>query len=229
METKRVILSLGGSLIIPEAVSSEMLKGFRELILRKVEEGFEFVIFTGGGNTARLYMDGLRGIKDTTDADLDWIGIHGSRLNAQLVRAMFGDLAAEEIIVDPTVSFEMTTPIRIGAGWKPGWSTDYDAVQVAVTVGAGMVVNLSNIEYAYTADPKQDPTAIPILETTWSEFQKIVGTEWKPGLNAPFDPIAAKLAAEHSKTVIIANGKNLENVEAIIDGTEFIGTVIRPD
>jgi uridylate kinase len=229
METKRVILSLGGSLIIPETVNSEMLKGFRDLIVRKVAEGFEFVIFTGGGNTARLYMEGARGVKDMTDAELDWLGIHSSRLNAQLVRAVFGELAAEEIIVDPTLPVEMTTPVRIGAGWKPGWSTDYDAVQVAVTVGADMVVNLSNIEYAYTADPKQDKTATPIKETSWSEFQKIVGTEWKPGLNAPFDPIAAKLAAENKKTVIIANGQNLQNVEAIIDGGEFIGTIIRPD
>jgi uridylate kinase len=173
-------------------------------------------------------MEGARGVKEMTNDELDWLGIHASRINAQLVRSIFGELADPEIIVDPTLDVEMRTPIRIGAGWKPGWSTDYDAVMVAVTIGAQQVVNLSNIDYAYTADPKVDPNAERIEETTWPEFQKIVGTEWRPGLNAPFDPIAAKLAKEHGLTVIIANGNKMDNVEAIVDGKEFVGTVIRP-
>lgn len=231
MEKKRIILSLGGSLIIPEQVNGSLVGQFRDLIVRKVQEGFEFVIFTGGGNTARLYMEGARaaaGENDVTDAQLDWLGIHASRLNAELVRTAFGELAAEHIIVDPTLPVEMTKPVVLGAGWKPGWSTDYDAVMVAATIGAQRVVNLSNIDYAYTGDPKTDPTATPITETTWNDFQDIVGTEWKPGLNAPFDPIAAKLAREHGITVVIANGNKLENVEAIIDDTEFTGTIVRP-
>ncbi len=223
---KKIVLSLGGSLIVPDGIQSEFLKSFRDLIVSKFDT-HRFVIFTGGGAVARTYMDGGKAVIDMTNDQLDWLGIHASRLNAQLVRTIFDDYAAEEVIIDPTISIPMEKPITMGAGWKPGWSTDYDAVSVAVANGIDRVVNLSNIEYVYDKDPNEFDDAKRIIETTWSDFRKIVGNEWKPGLNAPFDPIAAKLADENSIEVVVADGKNIENLEAIIDGKEFIGTCIK--
>lgn len=223
---KKVVLSLGGSLIVPEAVQGEFLLQFRKLIESRVHDT-QFVIFTGGGNTARLYQDGLRAALETADdASLDWIGIHSSRLNAQLLKTLFGDKAADEIIEDPTLTVDLNTPVRIGAGWKPGWSTDYDAVAFAAGHSIDRVVNLSNIKYAYDKDPKQFDDAKPIYETTWEQFQKIVGDTWKPGLNMPFDPIASKLASEKGIEVVIADGINLANLENILDDTKFEGTRI---
>jgi len=223
---KKIVLSLGGSLIVPQEVQGEFLAGFQERIESHLSE-LQFVIFAGGGNTARLYQNGLRqAVPETVDAGLDWIGIHASRLNAQLLKLLFADHAAEEIIEDPTLQVELNTPVRIGAGWKPGWSTDYDAVAFAAGHGIERVVNLSNITYAYDKDPKQFDDAQPITETTWAEFRKIVGDEWKPGLNMPFDPIASKLAQEKGIEVVIADGTNLDNLELILKGEAFEGTRI---
>lgn len=222
---KKIVLSLGGSLIVPDGIQADFLREFRALILDHLTD-YQFVIFTGGGAVARTYMDGARAVMDMTDEQLDWVGIHASRLNAQLVRQLFLEQAAEEVIVDPTVPLTLDTPVTLGAGWKPGWSTDYDAVQVAVTNGIDRVVNLSNIAYVYDKDPNQFSDAKRIEDIAWADFRTIVGSEWKPGLNAPFDPIAAKLAEEHGLEVIVADGKNIPNLAAILADQSFEGTRI---
>ena len=45
-------------------------------------------------------------------------------------------------------------------------------------------------------------------------------------MNAPFDPIASKLAQDLDITVKIVNGKNLANLELALDGKPFVGTTI---
>jgi uridylate kinase len=93
-------------------------------------------------------------------------------------------------------------------------------------VGAKKVINLSNIDYAYDKDPNKFPDAEIIKESTWGDFRKLLPTEWDPGLNAPFDPIAAERAEELGLEVVIMNGKNIENLKKYLDGGEFVGTVI---
>lgn len=223
---KKIVLSLGGSLIVPEKVQGHFLHDFKACIESYIDT-MQFVIFTGGGNTARLYQEGVQDALINHDSDsLDWIGIHASRLNAALLQLIFEKNAAREIIEDPTLSVELDTPIRIGAGWKPGWSTDYDAVAFAAGHGISRVVNLSNIAYAYDKDPKQFDDARPIEEIEWADFRSIVGDVWKPGLNMPFDPIASQLAQEKGIEVIIADGTNLSNLVAIIEEKPFTGTRI---
>lgn len=220
------ILSVGGSLICPDEVDAEFLKKFRNLILKKVKQGNKFYIICGGGKINNRYNEAAQKITKISDVNLDWIGIYASRFNAQLIRTIFGDLAYQEIIIDPTKKIKTAKPIVIGAGYKPGWSTDYDAVMIAKVSGAKTVINLSNIDYAYTDDPKVNPEAKPIKNTSWKEFRKIVGDEWKPRMNKPFDPIASKLAEKNKIKVIIMNGRNLENFAKCLEGGKFIGTVI---
>ena len=57
-------------------------------------------------------------------------------------------------------------------------------------------------------------------------IRAMVGDEWVPGKNAPFDPIASRLAQEAGIKVICADGRNTENTLAILNGEAFEGTVI---
>lgn len=223
---KKTILSLGGSIIIPGEIQTEFLGAFRTLIEEKVGDGYEFVIFCGGGNTARLYQGAAKELAGADDEQLDWLGIRASWLNAHLMKTVFGELAYDDIIVDPTEERTLDKPITIGGGWKPGWSTDYDAVTFAAKHDFDRVVNLSNITHAYDKDPSKHDDAEKIEDITWDDFRKIVGDEWKPGLNMPFDPIASKMAQEENIDVIIANGTNLPNLRAILEGSDFEGTHI---
>ena len=91
---------------------------------------------------------------------------------------------------------------------------------------ATKIINLSNIAKVYTDDPRKNPDAKPIDSISWSDFRKMVGDEWVPGKNAPFDPIASRLAQESNIKVICADGRNTENTLAILEDGKFEGTVI---
>jgi uridylate kinase len=221
---KTFVLSLGGSIIVPDKVDIGFLKAFRKLILKHPDT--RFVIVCGGGMLCRKYQEAAKKINMPTQADLDWIGVKATWINATLVRAIFSDIAYEKVIVNPTERFKTDKKVIIAGGWKPGWSTDTDAVHLAKQLGAHALVNLSNIDYAYTDDPRKNPNAKKIEKTTWKEFRKIVGDKWIPGGNFPFDPVASKLAEEIKLKVIITKGTDLKNLDNILSDKKFKGTVI---
>ena len=95
---ERVVVSVGGSLIVPDGIDTDFLIRFKALILDKVEKGFSFSIIAGGGKTARRYQEAAHIVTPLSQADLDWIGIHATRLNAQLLRNIFVGHAHPHII-----------------------------------------------------------------------------------------------------------------------------------
>lgn len=224
-----IILSLGGSLIIPNGgINSSFLKEFSAFIRRHVANGRRFFIIAGGGATARHYIDGaIEVIENVTNEDLDWLGIHSTRLNAHLVRTIFRDIARPQIIehYDEKVDIE-DYPVIIGSGWKPGWSTDYCAVSMALNYGAKKIINMSNTDGVYDKDPHKDSSAQRFDHITWQDYRQMIGDSWTPGLSAPIDPVAAKLSDEQDLTVVTLDGKNLENLENAIEGNQFVGTTI---
>jgi len=222
-----VVISLGGSLITPDHIDIEFLKKFERLIVKHVHDGTRFVIICGGGKTARNYQYAAANVGELLRDDLDWIGIHSTRLNAHLLRTIFRDHAHPNIVKDPTKKLSVKDNILIASGWKPGWSTDYCAVMLAKKFKIKRVLNLSNIDYVYDKDPKKHKGAKHIKHITWKDFRKLVGNKWDPGLNAPFDPVASRLADELGLEVIITNGRDVKNLDNILNDKKFKGTIIR--
>jgi len=218
-----LVISLGGSIIVPGEIDKVFLKKFREIILRL--EQTRFMIICGGGKICRNYQKAAKEIADVSKEDLDWIGISATRMNAELVRSIFGEEAYQKVIHDPDEEIDGSNRVVIGAGFEPGSSTDLRAVQLAKRLGAVRVINMSNIDYVYSADPKKDPNAERLTEISWSDFRKLVGNEWDPGLNMPFDPIASKEAEELGLKVIVI-GNDITNLEKLLKGEAFKGTII---
>ncbi len=243
MATK--VLSVGGSIIAPDSPDVKFLSEFSKMAAQWLEENPDsrLILVAGGGAPARVYQNAYRDVAKTysdsqknvlgfaTEADTnyacDWLGIMATRLNAQILKTVFGPLCPQDVVTDPTCVNEFKGKVLVAAGWKPGFSTDNDAVLLAEKFNADTVVNLSNIEKVYTDDPRKNPDAKPIDQISWSEFRKMVGDEWVPGKNCPFDPIASKKAQELNLTVICAAGKNIENIKAILDGKAYIGSTIK--
>lgn len=226
---KTFVISLGGSIIVPEEVDDIFLKAFKERIEKflKKNEDVRLVLVSGGGFTAREYQSALRSTIGKNPDLEDWLGIYATRLNATLLKSIFHECAEDEIVINPTdenISFDKR--ILVAAGWKPGFSTDTDATYLAIRFKAKTIINLSNIKKVYTDDPRKNPDAKPIDTITWKDFRKIVGDEWVPGKNAPFDPIASKLAEENGLSVIAADGRDLDNLIDILEGKKFEGTLI---
>ncbi len=220
------IISLGGSLIVPDEIDVPFVSAFKQLIEKEVASDKSFILITGGGKICRRYQKAGTEISGLSNEELDWLGIHVTRLNAEFMRIVFGSAAHPNIIIDPTTGGSIKESLAIGAGWKPGWSTDFVAVLMAKTLGAKRIVNLSNIDYAYDKDPNKYPDAKKIEKISWKEFREIIPAEWSPGVNTPFDPIAAREAEELGIEVAIMNGKNLANLESYLNGRVFQGTVI---
>lgn len=224
---KNFVLSLGGSLIVPkEGIAVPFLARFKKLVARHVRRGRRFIIVCGGGATARTYQAAAGRIARPSRDELDYIGIAATALNAQLVRTLFGKMAHPSIITDPRSPLPRSAAVVIGAGWRPGCSTDYDAVLLAKKFGAGTVVNFSNITYVYDKDPRDFADAKPLKALSWRDYCGKFGCRWKPGLNSPFDPVAAKAAKKAGLKVIVADGRDLANIDRIIAGQPFQGTVI---
>lgn len=222
-----IIISLGGSLIIPLEIDVDFLRDFRSLILAQVAQGKKFIIITGGGKICRKYQEVAKMLSSPNNDDLDWIGIASLRLNAELLRVIFGEYAHSEVINNLSKKFSSDKSIIIGAAFEPGKSTDLDAVLAAKNVGAKKIINLSNTDYVYDSDPKKNPNARKIEKISWTDFRALIPKEWNPGLNSPFDPVASEMAEKEGMAVMIMNGKPIDNLAKCLNGEEFLGTVIK--
>ncbi len=220
------VLSVGGSLIYPpEGIDTKFINSFAVYIKKEIHENKRFILVTGGGQGARDYIKAGKKLKIDKDHQ-DLLGITATRQNALLLKAYFKNSVYSEIITRPNIKINYKQKIAIAGGWRPGRSTDYVAVLLAKTYGADTVINLSNIDYVYDKDPKIKG-AKKIKNLTWSDFRKIVGNKWTPGKNAPFDPVAARLAMNSGLKVIIVNGKKINNLKKCLNNEKFIGTTIK--
>jgi uridylate kinase len=228
METREsIVISLGGSIVVPDMPDPDFIIAFRDLILKHVQKGKRFFIIVGGGKTARRYQEALRNTIDPTNEDLDWIGIYSTHLNAQLVRLSFGAHAPSDIVTDPAIVPSLSQEVIIGAGWKPGCSTDMDAVLTAEEINAKKLINLSNVSYVYDSDPKKNPNAKKFENLSWHDYRSFIPEEWVSGMNSPFDPIASKKAEELGLEVAFIAGQDLASLENYLNGESFTGSVIR--
>lgn len=219
------IISVGGSLIVPDEINLSFLKSFRSLIDRQTRKRKKFIVVCGGGKTCRRYQKAAS-LFSRNQREIDWLGIKASVLNAYLVKIVFGNLAHPKIMQDPLKKINFKEKVLVAAGFKPGHSTDYDAVLLANNFGAERVLNLTDINYVYDKDPDKYKNAHPIKKISWTDFRKLLPRKWKPGLNTPFDPIASKKAEKLGLEVVILNGKRIKQVENCLIGKDFIGTKI---
>jgi uridylate kinase len=223
------VISLGGSIVAPEGVDENFLRDFISLVRSFLaeDEKRRLILVVGGGGPARIWQRAYRELcGGGDDLAADWIGIMATRLNAQLIKALMGEWCTQEVVTDPTQVEPFTGRVLTAAGWKPGFSSDYDAVLLAERFRADRVINLSNIEQVYTEDPKKNPQAKPIDRISWADFRALVGDTWVPGKNVPFDPVASRHAAKIGIQVICAAGRNMENLKKILAGEPFLGTII---
>ncbi|MEK7181292.1 MAG: UMP kinase [Patescibacteria group bacterium] len=240
---KTIVISLGGSIIYPESIDIIFLKKFNKFIRKFIKRDYKFVIVTGGGKPARIFQEAAAEISRISNDDKDWIGIHTTRLNAQLLRTIFKDVADPEIIdakeksieraktkktsvAKPRINANLWYGVTIGSGWRPGWSTDYIAASIAADFGVKEFINAGKPAYVFEKDPKKFPKAKKFEKLSWGEYRKLIPSKWIPGFNSPVDPIAAKLCQKEKMAAIVINGKDLRNFGNLLDGKNFKGTIV---
>lgn len=229
MSSRTLVISLGGSMIVPEDIDVAFLRRFKQTIEQHLARTTDrIVIIAGGGSICRRYNRAALAIGGAASEDQDWIGIAATWLNAELVRVMFRSDAHPRVLQDPTARASTRKRILVSRGWKPGHSSDMVAVEFARTYGASTVINFSNVSHVYSADPQKDARAIPIEDLTWREYVKLIPRTWTPGMNTPFDPIASRNAQKYGMSVFILSDPSCKQLAKALKHQPFVGTRIHP-
>lgn len=224
------VFDLGGSVVNPGDLDASFLKLLRNFYIGQVKKGKRFALVVGGGLITRVYQNFLKDHFGVSPEDLDRVGIIPTLLNAELIRVILKAYAYPFVLESPYEKIKQSesTPIFVFSGWKfhTGWSTDYVSLLVAKRFGVKEVLSLTNIKGAYEVKrgKMQSGKVIPLL--TFDEYQKMIGSEWIPGMKVPFDPIATREARQERIRAVILDGTDLENLASYLEGKEFVGTVI---
>lgn len=221
-----IVVAMGGSLLIPEKIDIDFLKKLKDMVKHFTEEGYQIALVIGGGKTARYYQSALREFDHVDNTDLDWVGIKSIHLNCELVKRAFSDLDVyQNIVLKPDDIKGVENSLIIIGAWEPGCSSDTDAVEIAHVIGANRIINFSNTSHVYSDDPHKNPNATRFDKLSWNEYRNLIPHEWTPGMPAPFDPIASKIAQDYNISVAVL-GASVENLENYLLEKEFEGTII---
>jgi uridylate kinase len=216
----KIVISLGGSVIVPKELDIKFLREFTKLI-NKYKRKHKFSIVCGGGYTARIYTKKAKELGLSTK-EAHELGISATHLNAQFIAKILN------------VKFSKEHPLKIGkmrgivisGGYKPGWTTDTDAALIAKSMKADMLINITDVKGIYTKDPDKYKNAKLIPRMNWEEFEKMFGKKITgAGKHYVFDPLAGQICKKNKIKVIVI-GKDLKNLERILSSKKFVGTTI---
>ncbi|MEK6945229.1 MAG: UMP kinase [Nanoarchaeota archaeon] len=222
---KLVIMSLGGSIIIPEDVDKEFLLKFKKLILRNTNK-CKFIIVCGGGSLARKYIAAL---KDKPNIIRGVAGISATRTNAKFMSLFFDQDPEKEV---PRKFNEVRELIKKqdivfcgGLELKPHQTTDTNAADLAAAFKVPFI-NLTNVLGLYDKNPRKNKSAKFISRISWKEFHKMANSiKFEPGQHFVLDQEASEIILKNKITTYIL-GKNAKNLENYLNGKSFKGTVI---
>jgi len=222
----KIAIKLGG-FSFPEDPAVEKIRTYANLIARFQREGNRIVIVTGGGKNARKYIEAARKL-GASETLCDQIGILVARLNAQLLITSLGDSAYPEVpesIEELRHFFEVGKVVVMG-GLQPGHSTNAVAALAAETIGASLLINVTNVDGVYTADPKKDPKAKKIDEISTDKLLSLTSSKHiSAGSYELMDPVSVRIIERSHIPTWIVSGEDLENIVRVMKG-EHVGTKV---
>jgi len=221
------VISLGGSLIVPEEINKHFLHKFKK-ILEKNYRDYKFIIVCGGGTIARKYIDSLLDEKLSKYA-LSKAGIMATRMNAQLIMQLFGKEANDKLplnMKEVANNINKNKIVVCGAlRFTKNATSDTTAAKLAGYLKTPFI-NMTNVKGLYTSDPRKNKNAKFIPRISWKAFEKeALKLKMTPGQHFVLDQKAATYIKKHkTKTYIIDS--SLKNLENLLKSKKFIGTII---
>ena len=225
---KKVVLSLGGSVLIP-ALEEHRIARYAT-VLQEIAGYARLYVVVGGGGEARRYIAAAREM-GCSEALADEIGVAVTRINAMLLAGALGDAACPLIAESQAeaMAYGATGRIILMGGVTPAQTTDAVAAVLAERCGADLMVNLTSVDGVYTADPRIDPAARRLARITPEKLLEIVSTgSLVAGANTVIDMIAAKVIQRSGIPLLVIDGRDPGNLAtALLSGTHKGSLVIR--
>jgi len=229
MAKKVVVISLGGSLIVPNKINIEFLNEFKKVLLKNTKK-YKFVLVCGGGKTARTYIQGLEQQKIKQKQYFQsLLGISTTRLNARFMTYFLGKDAHQGIPHDmKTIKHLLRINNIVFCGalrYAKNETSDGTSAKVANYFKSDFI-NLTNVKGLYDKNPKKFRTAKFIPEISHKNFLKMAKKiEFKPGQHFVLDQNAAKIIKNYNvKTYIL--GPDLKQLSNVLNNKHFVGTLI---
>lgn len=226
MEKEVIVISLGGSLIVPEKIDINFLNKFKKVI-KKNSNKYKFIINCGGGSVARKYISALR--QSGANQKMQSLsGIAATRLNARFMSYFFGKDPNKGIphkTKQVKKALKKQNIVFCGAlKYEPNQTSDSTSAELAKKFKAKFI-NLTNVKGLYTGDPKKNKKAKFISEICYKDFDKMANkSKYQPGQHFVLDQTASKIIMQNKiPTYIIGNLKQLDN---FLRNKRFIGTTI---
>ncbi|MCK5150078.1 UMP kinase [Candidatus Pacearchaeota archaeon] len=228
MKKKVIVLSLGGSLIIPDKIDTTFLKEFKKIILKNTKK-YKFIIVCGGGSIARKYISALREIKIKEHLQ-SLSGISATRMNARFMNYFFN--------INPEHGIPHTMKVLkkyiknqdiIFCGaleYKPRQTSDSTSAEIAKHFKSDFI-NLTNVQGLYDKNPKKYKNSKFIKQISWKDFDIIANKmKFKPGQHFVLDQTASKMILKNKITTYIV-GQNMKQLDNLLNNKKFKGTIIK--
>lgn len=223
----KVVVSLGGSVIVPDDNDDAFLKRFSEMISSLCDR-YQLYLVCGGGKIARYYIKVGRNL-GLPENDLDEMGILSTRINATLVAYSLGETSVGKVPTDILEAhrLEKKGKVVVMGGTVPGHTTDAVSAMLAKEVKAVRIINGTSVDAAYTADPRKDPNAERLSRITHQQLYELVNVGMHgAGPSNVFDRLGAQVARDGHIDICIVDGRDLDEMRAAIEGKPIKGTVV---
>jgi len=223
----KVVVSLGGSVIVPDDDDDIFLKRFAEMVWSLCDR-YQLYLVCGGGRIARYYIKVGRAL-GLQESDLDELGIMTTRINATLVARVLGERGIGKVPTDILEAHRMERKgkVVVMGGTVPGHTTDAVSAMLAKEVRAVRIVNGTSVDAVYTADPRKDPKAERLPRLTHQQLYELVNVGLHgAGPSNVFDRLGAQIARDNHIDIYIVDGRDLADMRAAIEGRPIKGTVV---
>ena len=222
-----IVISLGGSLIIPEKMNIPFLEKFKRT-LRKHYKTHKFVIVCGGGVIARKYISALKE-EGRSVFELNQAGINATRMNAMFMMQFFGKEANQNLptnMKEVKRNLQKNKVVICGAlRYSPDSTSDSTSAKLAQYLKTDLI-NMTNVAGLYSSDPTKNKNAKFIPKETWKNFEaRASKLKHKPGQHFVLDKTAATIIEKHKIPTYIL-GPETENISKVLQGKKFKGTII---
>jgi len=225
---KLVVLSLGGSLIIPDEVDYKYLLDLKKVIL-KHKKNYKFIFVCGGGSIARKYISALRNI-GASNLFQSFSGISATRMNARFMDYFF-NLDPKEGIPHTIELIEKRLKdhdvIFCGAlEYKFKQTSDSTAAEIAKHFKS-IFINLTDVSGLYEKNPKKYRNEKFISKISWKGFNDMASKiKFHPGQHFVLDKIASDIILKNKIPTYIL-GRDVKQLDNFLKNKKFKGTEIK--
>jgi uridylate kinase len=226
MKKEVLVISLGGSQIIPRKINHSYLKKFKRVVF-ELKKKYKIVVVCGGGSLAREYIKAIS-LEKGNSVFQSFAGINATRANARFVSYFFGYDPSYGIPKKKRILKKYLKEREIvfcGAlDYKPNQTSDSTAADLAKDFNS-IFINLSNVLGLYDKNPLKYKNAKFIPKISWRDFDNMTQKiKFKPGQNFVLDQTASKIILENKIPTYLL--KEPEEILKVISGKKYKGSII---